>query len=879
MVKAVNLLIVAILCLQGATSTSGTESCYYNPVDPGYPKGTDGNEVRRVPFPWSAVNSDETCKSRCLADPETLAYVSQTNVHCWCYTKAEVDFSDPLWEGSFGEAQPEAVWNEWASAPYTEIVGWESSTDVVAGIAVCNEETTTTEVSDNLSGWSAVVNNDCPEGSVVGGYGYTGTVISKEFTAPSDKCDLTVSLDYWQMTTWDNELAEVIVNGQTIWSQTINHDAVSTSVCGHGWSSIIPVSGTVTLDSATFSIEAKAHLNTPGGDESFGISNVNLVYTCTGAIVVKNPTASPTAPTYCTTFTCPSSMKHKDGYEMIVGSSEEVCCDVRMCNNYLCTDEDGTHITSASSTPGYTFATCCTCSYGSKLFYGAVAIGDYIVNGASGDGTPTMSITLPIPSDINVESLVWYQGNKSGDYQSSDEESKWDVQEVNSCKKHYTYTKTIPTFFGDGAKWSIENNAIYATITMKGSKQVTETFGSYTETYTRTVSHAIGVKVGLATTSSVTSTFYIKVEQAGVEYFFVTGIVDNFASDGSEVTMLLTLKTPDCVQESAQLVKGGDYVVPDATSVEFAASYLDDNDLCAQEVTFRFKPKACFEEEQKFELSFTTRAGNAFAVAMDVMIECTSFLDDLPILATLTFHASQDTLATEKSTFHLGEEVYALLDTNTIVPLTNIEIEKVTLVQTGYSGADETTALKPVESTDYRYTDVYPAPNMGPDTAMMMWDLESTHFTVSSSGSVATTTVEFRVTYDSGYSFRRSLEVDTKFSELERRTLDAESKNSELRLAVDTRRALEIAPDSNDPELEEMEYGRDDESLGEFTILGDEATVGGVQEVDSSPRNFANYALAGVFVAFGLTSYQYFQVKREEKQALLEMYVMEEDLF
>lgn len=161
---------------------------------------------------------------------------------------------------------------------------------------------------------------------------------------------------------------------------------------------------------------------------------------------------------------------------------------------------------------------------------------------------------------------------------------------------------------------------------------------------------------------------------------------------------------------------------------------------------------------------------------------------------------------------------------------------------------------------------------------MMMWDLESTHFTVSSSGSVAKTTVEFRVTYDSGYSFRRSLEVDTKFNDIERRALEAESKMSEIRLPVDTRRALDIAPDSNDPELEEMEYERDDKSLGEFTILGDEATVG-VQEVDSSPRNFANYALAGVFVSFGLASFHYFQAKKEENQALLNMYVMEEDVF
>jgi hypothetical protein len=82
------------------------------------------------------------------------------------------------------------------------------------------------------------------------------------------------------MASWDDELGEVIVNGQTIWSQTIQHAAVETSVCGERWSQIIPVSGTVALNSATFSIEAKAHLNTPGGDESFGISDVKLEYTC-----------------------------------------------------------------------------------------------------------------------------------------------------------------------------------------------------------------------------------------------------------------------------------------------------------------------------------------------------------------------------------------------------------------------------------------------------------------------------------------------------------------------------------------------------------------------------------------------------------------------
>lgn len=556
------------------------------------------------------------------------------------------------------------------------------------------------------------------------------------------------------------------------------------------------------------------------------------------------PSLTPTqTPVYCATFTCPDSMKHKAGYELIEGDSENICCDIKMCNDYPCSDEDGDHIVAGATTEGYTFDTCCVCSFGTNVFYGAVAVGDYIINGESGDGTPTMSITLPIPSDITVTELTWYQGDSSGDYSPSNTNS-WEVTDVNSCKKHYKYYKTIPTFFGSAAKWSMQNNAIFATITMAGTKTVTEMFGSFTETYQRSVRHAIGVQVGLTTTSSVTANFYMSYEDEQAGYSIVTGIVDNFAADGSEVTLTLILKSPDCMQETASLVKGSDYVVASKTGIAIGAASLDTNDLCQQEVIFTFQPNSCYAEPQDFQLSFTSRNDHPLTVDIEVMIECTSFLDNLPILATLTFHASQDTLTTEQTTFQLGEEVYALLDTSTLVPLTNIEIEKVVVVQTGYSGAEVSTQLKPIEDVIYEYTDQYPAPDMGADTAMMMWDLESSHFTVSASGATAKTIVDFRVTYDSGYTFRRSLEVDTKF---------------------------------NDPELEEQEFGYTDDMMGEFKIV-DEGMVG-VQDVGEEPKSFMKYILLGVVAAAALAGYRHYQSKAKEEKSLLNVYNMEEDVF
>jgi len=287
----------------------------------------------------------------------------------------------------------------------------------------------------------------------------------------------------------------------------------------------------------------------------------------------------------------------------------------------------------------------------------------------------------------------------------------------------------------------------------------------------------------------------------------------------------------------------------------------DANDLCQQEVTFKFTPKTCFDSSQVFRLSLTTKTGTAFSVDMDVMIECASFLDDLPILATLTFHASKETLTTEQTTFHLGDEVYALLDTSTLVPLTNIEIEKVVIVQTGYSGSEVTTQLKPVEDEIYLYMDVYPAPNMGADTAMMMWDLESSHFTVSSSGSVAKTMVDFSVTYDSEFTFRRSLEVKTEFDESIRRVLDVDMSTM-------------------DPELEQKEFGYSDEMTNDFTILDEAESKVGVQDtIINSPPPFGVYLVAALLAVGALKLFHYYQIQQDEKKAVLNTYYMEEDVF
>merc|ERR1719245_771922 len=115
--------------------SSNTELvCAYDTRD-GYPDGA----VRRVPFPWSAIESDDECKKRCLADPGTIAYVSQTDIHCWCYTSSTVDFSDPIWEGSFGEAQPHQVWDDWASEDLVTIAKWNPDSKVISGQYVCTE--------------------------------------------------------------------------------------------------------------------------------------------------------------------------------------------------------------------------------------------------------------------------------------------------------------------------------------------------------------------------------------------------------------------------------------------------------------------------------------------------------------------------------------------------------------------------------------------------------------------------------------------------------------------------------------------------------------------------------------------------------------------
>lgn len=657
-----------------------------------------------------------------------------------------------------------------------------------------------------------------------------------------------------------NQMVEVMLNGATLvdwssWTSTISECPQPSTVngpitCTHDF--------TVSEGDVIYPTWPEARKQQSTGDNG-GQLMVNIYGIGVGTQISEAT---------CQEFTCPDGMRHKDGIDNTIGNTADVCCQVRMCSEYTCSDEDGDHIIDYSTTEGYTFDTCCTCNYGSKLFYGAVAVGDYIVNGASGDGTPTMSITLPIPSDITVTELTWYQGDGSGDYTPANVNS-WEVTDVNPCKKHYTYTKTIPTFFGSGSKWSIEGNAIFATITMAGTKAVTETFGTYTETYQRSVRHAIGIQVGLTTTSSVTANFYIESSlPEGDQYFFVTGIVDNFAADGSEVVLTMVLKTGDCVKEIATLAQGGDYVVAANTDISFGAASLDDNDHCQQEVTFKFKPKTCFDSAQNFQLDFTTRNDVAFNVNMEVNIECASFLDNLPILATLTFHASQDTLDVEQTTFQLGEEVYALLDTSTLVPLTNIEIEKVVVVQDNYSGVSVDTQLKPVVDDFYLYTDVYPAPGQGADTAMMSWDLESTHFTVSASGSIAKTMVDFTVTYDQSYTFRRSLEVDTKFPTQERRLME---------LGGPERRVLEIDNKYNDPELNEKEFGYSDEMLGEFKIV-DEGAVG-VEEVDSSPRNYMKYVAVGVFAAAALVFYRQRQVKAEKQQVFVNMYHMEQDVF
>jgi len=156
-------------------------TCTYTAVSPpGYPLDAQGSlEVRRVPFPWAAIGSDENCRLRCLADPNTLAYVSQTNIHCWCYTSGEVDFSEPLWSGSFGHAQPAPVWDDWASRPSVTIASFNSGDHTVkaAGKAVCTTGAESSfEESPNCCSCTALDGHYLPtlfDGNIHGGKPYT----------------------------------------------------------------------------------------------------------------------------------------------------------------------------------------------------------------------------------------------------------------------------------------------------------------------------------------------------------------------------------------------------------------------------------------------------------------------------------------------------------------------------------------------------------------------------------------------------------------------------------------------------------------------------------------------------------------------------------
>jgi len=373
----------------------------------------------------------------------------------------------------------------------------------------------------------------------------------------------------------------------------------------------------------------------------------------------------------------------------------------------------------------------------------------------------------------------------------------------------------------------------------------------------------------LLTTSSVSVDFLIAAELA--QYYFVTGIVDDFAADGSAVDLLLTVKSGACLQETYEVVKGADKIVASETTMVWGDASLDENDRCRQDITFSFKPQSCYADPFELDLRMTTRVNTTnFDIELNVDIECSSFLDSLPIKGSLTFHETQDLLiaGTAQSTFHVGDEVFALLKTSTIVPLTNIDITQVDLHQVGHTGASSNVQLNPVVADvndHFLYQDTYPAPTLGAETCMMYWDLESPDFTVSGSGHAVDVTVQFTVTYDQTWSSRRR---ELKF------TISNVKEGMQFE-GKEVRRTMQELPLAD---AEEYVATKDDKQEASFQLAGSDEAVG-VSSVIEKTRDFGKFVVLGSTVAVSLAFYKYYQSRQEEKQALLDVYRVEEDVF
>ncbi|MCA9601124.1 MAG: hypothetical protein KC417_03815, partial [Myxococcales bacterium] len=115
-------------------------------------------------------------------------------------------------------------------------------------------------------------------GPMLGGFGnFAGTSVTKTYNLGGvPHTEVSASLTYYVIDSWDGETASVTLGGSSIFSQTFNHLSASVNTCGGGWPEFgaQAVSGTIAHNAATVDLVAGSTLNQAASDESWGISDI-----------------------------------------------------------------------------------------------------------------------------------------------------------------------------------------------------------------------------------------------------------------------------------------------------------------------------------------------------------------------------------------------------------------------------------------------------------------------------------------------------------------------------------------------------------------------------------------------------------------------------
>lgn len=116
---------------------------------------------------------------------------------------------------------------------------------------------------------------------LLGGYNVfgAGASTSKTYTLSSlAHTQARVMLNYIKLDTWDDEVAHVQLDGQTLFSQSINYTQGPSNQCGSSWPELtVPVDLTISHTANTLTVLATSTLDQAASDESFGIDDVLIL--------------------------------------------------------------------------------------------------------------------------------------------------------------------------------------------------------------------------------------------------------------------------------------------------------------------------------------------------------------------------------------------------------------------------------------------------------------------------------------------------------------------------------------------------------------------------------------------------------------------------